>query len=162
MNYQYSGRNQAGQKIRGKIDADNRQIALNELEQKGLAIIDLTETKPWNKDIHLSQKVKNKDFVIFLRQYATLIHAGISISDSTQTMIKQSENKVLKKVLIDIDKQLDQGLALSTAVKRHPKVFPELLVNMIRAGEASGKLDEILNEMADYYEREYRNKQRIV
>ncbi|MCG1027797.1 type II secretion system F family protein [Virgibacillus halodenitrificans] len=162
MNFQYSGKRLSGQKVKGQIDADTRQAALVKLEQSGLIILRIEETKPWNKDIILNKRIKNKDFVIFLRQYATLIHAGISISDATKTMIMQTGNYALRTALTDIDKQLDQGQALSKAAARHPKVFPSLLVNMIHAGEASGKLDDILNQMADYYEKEYRNKQKII
>lgn len=162
MNFQYKGRRISGQKIKGKIDADTKNIALSELERDGLIIFDIGETKPWNKDIILNQRVKNKDFVIFLRQYSTLIHSGISISDATKTMMQQTDNYALRNALADIDKQLDQGQPLSKACERHPKVFPDLLINMIHAGEVSGKLDEILNEMADYYEKEYRNKQRVI
>ncbi|MBD1223928.1 type II secretion system F family protein [Virgibacillus halodenitrificans] len=162
MNFQYSGKRLSGQKVKGQIDADTRQAALVKLEQSGLIILRIEETKPWNKDIILNKRIKNKDFVIFLRQYATLIHAGISISDATKTMIMQTGNYALRTALTDMDKQLDQGQALSKAASRHPKVFPSLLVNMIHAGEASGKLDDILNQMADYYEKEYRNKQKII
>ena len=162
MNFQYKGRRISGQKIKGKIEADTKNIALSELERDGLIIFDIHETKPWNKDIILNQRVKNKDFVIFLRQYSTLIHAGISISDATKTMMQQTDNYALRNALADIDKQLDQGQPLSKACERHPKIFPDLLINMFHAGEVSGKLDEILNEMADYYEKEYRNKQRVI
>ncbi|RKQ29887.1 type II secretion system F family protein [Oceanobacillus halophilus] len=162
MNFQYSGKRISGQKIKGKIDADSKAVALRELENNGLIIFEIEETKPWNKDIILNKSVKVKDFVVFLRQYATLIRAGISISDSTKTMMEQTENYALRTALTDIDKQLDQGVALSKAAERHPKVFPSLLINIIHAGEASGKLDEILNEMADYYEKEYRNKQKVI
>ncbi|APC48026.1 type II secretion system protein F [Virgibacillus halodenitrificans] len=162
MNFQYSGKRLSGQKVKGQIDADTRQAALVKLEQSGLIILRIEETKPWNKDIILNKRIKNKDFVIFLRQYATLIHAGISISDATKTMIMQTGNYALRTALTDMDKQLDQGQALSKAAARHPKVFPSLLVNMIHAGEASGKLDDILNQMADYYEKEYRNKQKVI
>lgn len=162
MNFQYKGRRISGQKIKGKTEADTKNIALSELERDGLIIFDIDETKPWNKDIILNQRVKNKDFVIFLRQYSTLIHAGISISDATKTMMQQTDNYALQNALADIDKQLDQGQPLSKACERHPKIFPDLLINMFHAGEVSGKLDEILNEMADYYEKEYRNKQRVI
>lgn len=84
MNYQYTGKRMSGQKIKGKIEADTKKEALAELETKGLIIFNIEETKPWNKDIVINKKIKNRDFVIFLRQYATLIHAGISISDATK------------------------------------------------------------------------------
>lgn len=162
MNYQYVGKAMSGEKIKGKIEAETVKEALASLEQDGLLIFNIAETKPWNKDIVLHKKLKNKEFVLFLRQYATLIHAGISISDATKTMIEQTSSNVLKDALLDIDKQLDQGQALSKSVERRPKIFPNLLVNMIKAGEASGKLDEILNQMADYYEKEYRNRQKVI
>ncbi|SEQ11044.1 type IV pilus assembly protein PilC [Virgibacillus subterraneus] len=162
MNYLYSGKRTSGQKAKGKIVADSKKDALLWLEKDGFIVIEIAETKSWNKDLFINKRVKNKDFVIFLRQYATLIHAGISISEATKTMSRQTDNYALRQALTAIDKHLDQGQALSKAVERHPKVFPSLLVNMIRAGEASGKLDDILNQMADYYEKEYRNKQKVV
>ncbi|WP_249870871.1 type II secretion system F family protein [Oceanobacillus saliphilus] len=162
MNYQYSGRRLSGQKIKGKIEADTKKIALSQLEKDGLIIFEIKETKPWNKDIILNKTVKNKDFIVFLRQYATLIHAGITISEATKTMMLQTNNYALRMALTDMDKQLEQGQALSKAAARHPKIFPTLLVHMIHAGEVSGKLDEILNEMADYYEKQYSNKQKVI
>lgn len=162
MNFQYTGKRISGQRINGKVEADSKHEAIGVLEKEGYIIIDIAETKPWNKDIILNKKVKNKDFVIFLRQYSTLIKAGITISDATKTMVKQTDNYALQHALSMIDKQLENGQSLSVAAGQHPKVFPALLINMIHAGEASGKLDEILNQMADYYEKEYRNKQKVV
>ncbi|WP_042223230.1 type II secretion system F family protein [Oceanobacillus manasiensis] len=162
MDFQYVGKRMSGERIKGKIDADSKQLALNELEKQGLLITQIEETKPWNKDIILNKRVKNKDFVLFLRQYSTLIHAGIPISEATITMSKQTDNYALRTTLEDMVKQLEQGVSLSTAAAKHPNIFPMLIVNMIHAGEVSGKLDEILNQMADYYEKEYRNKQKVV
>ncbi|CDO01630.1 General secretion pathway protein F [Oceanobacillus picturae] len=162
MDFQYVGKRMSGERIKGKIDADSKHRALNELEKQGLLITRIEETKPWNKDIILNKRVKNKDFVLFLRQYSTLIHAGITITDATNTMSKQTDNYALRTALDDMLKQLEQGVSLSTAAEKHSNVFPELLVNMIHAGEVSGKLDEILSQMADYYEKEYRNKQKVV
>jgi type IV pilus assembly protein PilC len=162
LSYQYIAKNRNGDNLKGTLEADSKEMALQELEKQNLIVIDIRETTIWNKDIVLTRRVNHKDFVLFLRQYATLIHAGIPISESTKTMAKQTDNLTLQSALHDIDKQLDRGEPLSKAVAKHPKIFPTLLVNMIRAGEASGKLDEILNEMADYFEKEYRNKQRIV
>ncbi|MFS0673072.1 type II secretion system F family protein [Ornithinibacillus sp. 179-J 7C1 HS] len=162
MEFQYTGKNLSGEKIKGKINANSKEEALMLLQSNGQVVIEIKESTIWNKDITIHRKINHKDLVIFLRQYATLIHAGISISDATKTMIKQSESIVLKNALTDIEKQLEKGQALSKSVERHPKIFPPLLINMIRAGEASGKLDEILNEMADYFEKEYRNRQKVI
>lgn len=162
MDFQYSGKSQIGRKVNGKIEAESKDHALNLLEKDGHIIFEIKEIKPWNKDIVLNTKLNNKDFIIFLRQYATLIRAGISISEATKTMVIQTSNYALTTALKDIDKRLEQGQALSKSAAKHPRVFPELLVNMIAAGEASGRLDDILNQMADYYEKEYRNKQTII
>lgn len=162
MDFQYVGRSITGNRTKGNIEADSKQQALKKLESRGLIVINLEETKPWNKDITYFQRVKNKDFTIFLRQYSTLIHSGINISEATKTMTHQTDSQLLKKTLVDIDKKLDQGIPLSKATEMHPKVFPSLLVHMIHAGEASGQLDEILHEMADYYEKQYQNQQKII
>ncbi|MFS0749001.1 type II secretion system F family protein [Oceanobacillus sp. 1P07AA] len=162
MDFQYVGRSITGNRTKGNIEADSKQQALKKLESRGLIVINLEETKPWNKDITYFQRVKNKDFIIFLRQYSTLIHSGINISEATKTMTHQTDSQLLKKTLVDIDKKLDQGIPLSKATEMHPKVFPSLLVHMIHAGEASGQLDEILHEMADYYEKQYQNQQKII
>ncbi|GAA0447665.1 type II secretion system F family protein [Lentibacillus halophilus] len=162
MNFDYSGKRFSGERVKGQMEAETKNEALNELEQGGIIVVSITETKPWNKDISWNRRLKNKDFVVFLRQYATLIHAGISISEATKTMGRQTGNATLQSALEDIDKQLERGEGLSVAADRHPDVFPELLVNMIHAGEASGKLDEILNEMADYYEKEHSNRRKLV
>lgn len=162
MNFQYIGKSAVGRNISGKIEAESKEHALILLEKEGKIILKINETKPWNRDIILNKRINHKDFIIFLRQYATLIHAGIPISEATKTMIAQTTNYALTVALNDIDKKLEQGQALSKSVAAHPNVFPELLVNMIAAGEASGRLDDILNQMADYYEKEYRNKQTII
>lgn len=162
MNFQYNGKTQLGRKVNGKIEAESKDHALNTLEKDGNIIFDIQETKPWNKDLVLNTRLNNKDFIIFLRQYATLIRAGISISEATKTVVTQTTNYALTTALKDIDKRLEQGQPLSVSAADHPNVFPELLVNMIAAGEASGRLDDILNQMADYYEKQYHNKQTII
>lgn len=162
MNYDYIGRRPSGQRVKGKIDAESKRKALSELEEKGMVIFRLEETKPWNKDLILNHRVKNKAFIIFLRQYATLIRAGIPISEATKTMVRQTENHALRMAMEDIDRKLSEGSPLSEAASNHPRIFPELLVNMIHAGEVSGTLDKILNDMADYYEKQYRNRQKVV
>ncbi|WP_100012102.1 type II secretion system F family protein [Lentibacillus sediminis] len=162
MEFDYSGKTLSGQRKKGKIDAASKREALFQLESEGLVIVELGETKSWNQEIVIHKKVNIKDFVLFLRQYSTLIHAGVPISEATKTMMEQTESRVLENVLADVDKQLDQGQALSAAAERHPKIFPPLLINMIVAGEASGRLDEILEKMASYYEKSHRNRQKVI
>lgn len=162
MIFQYQGKSKSGRNISGDIEAESQTDALNKLEKDGHIIFSIKEARPWNKDILVNKKLNNKDFIIFLRQYATLIRAGISISEATKTMVTQTTNHALTTALKNIDKKLEQGQPLSRSAADHPNVFPQLLVNMIAAGEASGQLDDILNQMADYYEKEYRNRQTII
>ncbi|MGM8364550.1 type II secretion system F family protein [Virgibacillus sp. W0181] len=162
MNFQYEAKRISGQRLKGKIDADNEAEALSMLEKEGYIVYRMEETKPWNKDLVLNRKIKHKDFIIFLRQYATLIQSGIPISDATKTMREQTNNYALRIALEDMNKRLEQGQSLSESASKHPNVFPELLVHMIEAGEASGKLDEILNQMATYYEKQYNNRQKVI
>ncbi|MGM8212356.1 type II secretion system F family protein [Virgibacillus sp. W0430] len=162
MNFQYEAKRLSGERLKGKIDADNKTEALRELEKEGYIIYHIEETKPWNKDLAFHRKIKNKDFVIFLRQYATLIQSGIPIATATNTMAQQTNIYMLKIALEDIYKRLRQGQSLSSSAMIHPTIFPELLISMIEAGEASGKLDDILGQMATYYEKQYTNRQKIL
>lgn len=162
MNFDYSGRRLSGQKITGKIEAKSVEEALRMLEAEGYLIYDIEETKPWNKDIVLNKRLNHKAFIIFLRQYATLIASGIPIADATKTMQEQTNNYALRIALKDVHQRLEQGESLSSSSSHHPKVFPNLLVHMIEAGEASGKLDEILDQMATYYEKQYQNRQKVI
>lgn len=162
MIFDYKGKLVTGGKTKGKIDAEDKAEALAMLDEQGVIPLSLKETSTLNRDITLFRRVKNAEFVMFLRQYATLINAGISISEATKTMSQQVENKLLKETLEDVDRQVDRGEALSVAAERHPKVFPPLLVNMIYAGESSGRLDDILENMADYYEKQYNTKRKMI
>lgn len=162
MNFEYKGKLGTGKTIKGKLVVESRYEALQELRDLGIVPLSLEETSKIDKDIRLRKKLKTEDFVMFLRQYATLINAGISIIESTETMAKQTTHPVFKEALMDIHRQIGRGEALSIAVARYPKFFPELLVNMIYAGEQSGHLDEILESMALYYEKQHKLRKTMV
>lgn len=161
MIFEYSGKLATGESIKGKLEVETRREALISLADDGIVPLSLKEKSVLSKDLKIKKKLKNADFVMFLRQYATLINAGVSISESTKTMVAQVKNERLKDALEDVDIQVDRGESLSTAMGRHPKVFPELLVNMVVAGEESGRLDDMLENMADFYERQYSNKRKM-
>lgn len=152
----------SGKKTKGKVEAESKSEALEMLMNDGVITLSIGETSALNKDISFGASVKNADFVMFLRQYSTLINAGISISEATKTMSRQVENKPLKKALVDVDKQVERGEALSVAAERHNKIFPPLLINMIYAGESSGRLDDMLESMANYYEKQYNQKRAMI
>ncbi|QTM99966.1 type II secretion system F family protein [Sediminibacillus dalangtanensis] len=160
--YRYQGRSKEGKAKTGKVSAESKQEALSYLRSEGVVAYELVELNSiLYKDIHFGRQVKNRDFVLFLRQFATLIDAGISLVAATGILAEQSDNKYLKAALEHVKEDLETGVPLTDAMEKYPKIFPELLVSMVHAGEISGSLDEILDNMASYYEKQYRLKQKI-
>lgn len=163
--YKYVGRTERGTLKRGTIESESRNQAIRELRERGIRPREVNETKAtiFNKDISFGGKtVKHEHFVIYCRQFATLIRAGISIVEATNILAQQTESKALKKALYEIERELQGGVAFSTAVQNHPKIFPPLFVNMIRAGEMTGSLDGTLERLATYFEKQYTLKKKVL
>ncbi|WP_407269610.1 type II secretion system F family protein [Radiobacillus sp. PE A8.2] len=161
--YSYQGRDRVGKLKKGKISADTRQEAMGQLKGQGIAVFKIKELNSvLYMDISFGSKVKNRDFVLFLRQFSTLIEAGIPLIETTTILQEQIDNPELTKILEDVKEDLEAGVSLSQAFNKYPKVFPSLFINMIIAGEASGTLDEVLNNLANYYENQFRLKQKVV
>lgn len=160
--FAYQARTSTGEKKKGRVEADTKSEAISELRQLGLTVFKINELNSLlYKDIYIGSPLKNKDFVLFLRQFATLIDAGLSLVDTLNLLGNQTTNKPLKDALYDVQAQIKEGVPLSTALEKYPKLFPELLTSMVKAGEASGNLDTILDRMATYYEKQYTLKQKI-
>jgi type IV pilus assembly protein PilC len=146
--YKYIGRNRKGNIKKGTIDTHSRSLAIQELHSKGIRLRDIEEVEAtvFNRDITIgSPRVKNEDFVIYCRQFATLIRAGVTIVRSTNILRQQTESKALKKALIAIENEIKEGQSFSNAAEKHEKIFPSLFVNMIRSGEVTGNLDGTLD-----------------
>ncbi|GAA0294778.1 type IV pilus assembly protein PilC [Gracilibacillus halotolerans] len=160
--YQYQGRQEDGSLRKGQIEANTKEEANVLLRNQGVTAFQIKQLNPFlYKDIYIGNPVKNKDFVIFLRQYATMIDAGIPLAEATGALAEQSTNKVLSQTLKEIKQNLEVGSKLSTAMSHYPKIFPALLVNMVEAAEVSGNLDEVMDEMAVYFEKQYELNQKI-
>lgn len=160
--FKYNGRTSQGRLKKGIVDATNKQAAIAKLRSQGINPREMEESKSiLHKEISIGGKVKNQDFVIYCRQFATLIRAGVSILESTRILAEQTSSKVLKKSLKDVEEQVRSGLTFSDASAKHPKVFPALFVNMIRAGEATGNLDEALERLALSYEKQFNLKKKV-
>src|SRR5690625_838985 len=148
--YKYVGRTKKGSVKRGIIEGDSRNEVIQKLREKGISPRELTETKPsiFTKDLSFGgHKVKNEDFVIYCRQFATLIRAGVTIDEATHILQEQTESKALRTTLKEVEREIRGGIAFSSAVEKHPKAFPTLFVNMIRAGEMTGNLDDTLERL---------------
>ncbi|WP_062355430.1 type II secretion system F family protein [Bacillus kwashiorkori] len=160
--YKYVGRNRKGQLKKGTLEAINKNQAIAKLREDGISPRDISEAKGiFYKEITIGNPVKHQHFVIYCRQFATLIRAGVSIVDSTKILADQTEDKYLKKVLKAIVDELRTGIPFSDAANKHHKIFPPIFVNMVRAGEASGSLDETLERLASYFEKQYDLKKKV-
>lgn len=151
----YKGVNRKGQKVQGEIEADNLTIARQLLERQGFSLKTL---KPKPKDLLeyvpvLQEKVKEKDLVLFTRQFSTMIDAGLPIIQCLEILRDQTENKAFRKVLRALKKDVEEGATFSEALRKHPKVFDQLFVNLVAAGEAGGILDVTLTRLAAYLEK---------
>lgn len=156
--FDYGARTKEGVFQAGTVEAAGYDTAINVLQRHGLIITSLRsqeETSFFKRDIALFQNVKNKDLVIFSRQISTLFEAQVPVVEAFTALIKQTEKAVFRKVLDDILNNVESGMSLSKAFGRHPKVFSNFYINMIKSGEASGKLQVVFNFLAEHTEREY-------
>lgn len=162
--YRYVGRTRKGEIKRGTIESNSEKQALLELREKGIILRELKEVKSrifLKKLLPRRKKVKIEHFVIYCRQFATLIRAGISVLDATKILIQQTESKQLKQTLKEVEADIITGKSYSEAVERQPDVFPSLFVHMVRAGEATGEFDNTLDQLANYYEKQNRLQKKV-
>ncbi|WP_018660965.1 type II secretion system F family protein [Heyndrickxia acidiproducens] len=160
--FKYQGRNKTGRK-NGTITADSKRDAILKLHEQGIRVLqadELPETL-MTMEISLGNHVKLQDFVIFLRQFSTLLKAGVTVVDSTSILASQTSSKTLRKTLLEVEEDLRGGIALSQAAAKHKKVFTTMFINMVYAGEASGSLDDTLERLATYYEKQHRTRQKV-
>ncbi|RKL65916.1 type II secretion system protein F [Salipaludibacillus neizhouensis] len=161
--FKYEGKLKNGTKKQGVVLGQTRRQAIQKLRAQGVAQASLTEVAPslLNKEISLGNPVKLQDFVLFLRQFATLLKSGVSLLDTTMILSKQTESKVLGRALAQIADELLTGKAFSDSASEHKKVFPPIFLNMVRAGEVSGSLDETLEQLALQFEKQHETRQKV-
>lgn len=152
--YQYTAKNIRGEVSKGSLVVENQTELKKQLYDKGYFLVSAKEQGDGAATKGFKSKVKLKDFVIFCRQFAVILNAGLTIVEGISIMAEQTESKKLREVLLDIHDQLLKGKAFSVALRVHKETFPEFFINMIEVGETSGSLDVILNRVAEYYERE--------
>ena len=158
MKYNYIARTKEGTLQTGIIEAASKEAAVDILQSHNLIIIGIeliAETPFWARGLGSLIGVSNRELVIFTRQLSILFEAMVPIIESLKTMVEQTGNKSLKLVMGAILEDVDGGMSLSRAMARHPKVFSSFYISMVKSGEVSGKLQEVLSYMADHLEREY-------
>src|SRR5688572_10036375 len=151
--FEYTARNAQNQLLKGTIEAASKDDAAKQIRQKKLILVSVNEPPKQLKMSFGGSGVTTRDVVIFTRQFSTMINAGLPLVQSLTVLSEQTENKVLaettKKVVYDVE----SGATLADAFSKHPKVFSELYVNMVAAGEAGGILDTILGRLAVFLEK---------
>ncbi|MBI4735758.1 MAG: type II secretion system F family protein [candidate division NC10 bacterium] len=157
----YTGRTRSGQTIKGEMEAGNREAVVVKLRSQQIIA---TAVRPKPRDITIpgfGGGVGEKEIVVFTRQFATMIDAGLPLVQCLEILASQQENKVFKKALTEIRQSVEGGLTFAAALKQHPKVFTSLYANMVEAGEAGGILDTILNRLAQYMEKAMGLKKKV-
>lgn len=161
--FKYEGRD-AKSKRKGFIVAANKREAALKLKKQGIRVTDLKEQQEtvMTKEIHIGKPFKRPQFIMFLRQFSTLLRAGVTIVESIQILSYQVESKPFRTILVTVGDDLRSGGTLSDALQKHPKAFEPLVINMIRAGELSGTVDDSLDRLAEHYEKSHMTKQKVV
>lgn len=165
--YLWEGTNAAGKKISGEIAAKTTQLAFNQLKAQGITPL-ANRFREKGKGLEMEikipgmgPKVRPKDIVLFTRQFATMIDAGLPIVQALDIISKQNDNKAFKDVMKSVKETVETGGTLAEGLGKHPKVFDSLFVNMIAAGENGGILDIILERLAIHLEKSMKLKREV-
>jgi type IV pilus assembly protein PilC len=156
-NFQYIAIDRSGKSVKAFIEAESKEAAMETLRRQGQRVLSVQPTSKSSGFMNMSiggGKVKSKDLVIFTRQLSTLVNAGVPLVRSISTLQAQSESKALKAQLVAVVKKVEGGSALADALSEHPKIFSDIYINMVRAGEEGGILDEVLNRLAVQQEKD--------
>jgi type IV pilus assembly protein PilC len=154
--YAFKALDLAGAPTKGEMEAGDKQAVAAQLRSKGLIVIDIEEQSPANAGDILARfrRVKPDELVIATRQLSTMVNSGMSLLRSLYVIEEQTENDKLREIWIDVRKDVEAGLALSDALKKHPDIFNELYTAMVQAGETGGILDNTLIRVADQLEKD--------
>jgi type IV pilus assembly protein PilC len=161
--FSYQATNSGGKTVQGTITATDKTTALNLMTKQGLKPISVeikSNVKKGGKGF-FKPKVKITDLVLFTRQLSTMVSAGVPLLRSLTTMRDQVENPTLREIISDMIKDVQSGVSLADAMAKHPDVFSDIFVNMIRAGEAAGIVDDILKRLATQVEKNASMRKKI-
>lgn len=160
--FTYRAKDQSGEDRIGTVQSSDAHSAAIILRKKGLIVISVNAKGGANNLLgKIFNRVSFTDLVVVTRQLATMVSAGLVLSEAIDILEEQQNNKTLKKALEEISQDIKGGLTLAQSLSKHPNIFPKLYVNLVKSGEASGKLDQVLQQMADGLEKEREFKARI-
>jgi len=168
--YEYKALNISGKNLKGIINAESMSTARQRLRESSLFPFDLRETSAEEKDkiparrsvgSFLFKRVGLREVSIMTRQLSTLLSAGLPLVSSLETLISQTNNPQLKKTLAQIKEEINEGSSLARSISHYPRIFSQFYINMVRAGEASGALDIVLERLADFNESQQALRGRV-
>lgn len=157
MLFNYQALDNTGKHASGSVDAISLDVAVGSLQKRGLIIVEIepAEKGSWFTSIHFGSGVSNKEIVMLSRQMSTLFQAQVSPLKIFTLLASEVENEILRKSLEEIVSDIQGGLPISKALSRHPQIFSDFYVNMVRSGEETGKLNDTFNFLADHLDRNY-------
>src|SRR3954463_13755865 len=163
--FEYSVRDKGGKLVSGTLEADSQAAVATRLKSMGYAPVSIRQSNAGlKKELAIpgfGKKVKLKDLAVMSRQFATMINSGLSLLRALTILAEQTENKELAKVLGEVRAEIEGGSALSSALAKQPDVFPQLMVNMCRAGEVGGFLDEVMLQLATNFEADVKLRGKV-
>lgn len=161
--FNYTAINRNGKRVRSSLDASSIETAKSSLRGAGYTILDIKEQTTLNRDIEIPflGNPKAKDMAVFCRQFVSILRAGVSVASVLAMLGQQTGNKKLRAAIREMQADVEKGEALATSMRRHPKIFPAILVNMVAAGESSGNLEESFRQMELYFDRSKRTKSKV-
>lgn len=145
----------SGKEVKGSKEANSEEQVLRELKAQGLIVLDVTEQNLLTKDINIDfgGKPKPRDLAVFCRQFASITRAGVTIIEALRMLAEATENRKMQKALMGVRADVEKGETFADSLAKHPAVFPELLIQMTRAGESSGSLETSMERMAIQFEK---------
>ena len=164
-NYTYRARDRTGKVVEGELLADGPAMVAAHVRNQGMLVLKIKKVKGEGQDLSMYlatlRGVSLQDLTIFCRQFSTMVSAGLSLVNVLNILIEQTNNPVLKKALQSLYKNVQEGGSLSVAMGQHPAVFPSVMVYLIESGELAGVLDEVLEQLADQFEKDHKLSQRV-
>lgn len=161
--FSYRARDFSGQQVKGLLEAENREAAVERLREQKLFITAIHEARAssitW-RTIR-QEKIPGRHMAVFCRQFSTMINAGLPVLTSLLILKEQTESKTLRQVIGQVAQDLQKGETLADAFRAHPKSIPDLMVNMVEAGEVGGVLDEVLSRLAVHFEKEHAMREKV-
>lgn len=161
--FNYTAIDRNGKRVRSSLDASSIETAKSSLRGAGYTILDIKEQTTLNRDIEIPflGNPKAKDMAVFCRQFVSILRAGVSVASVLAMLGQQTGNKKLRAAIREMQADVEKGESLASSMRRHPKIFPAILVNMVAAGEASGNLEESFRQMELYFDRSKRTKSKV-